>query len=102
MPADEYQVVVRADKAPSNEHAGRFNAPTINEVAIVVVGDPTQPRDIVIQRRNAGLRRVAETHRSYDALQYPIMFCRGEDGYHFNIPKINPDTLEPTEKKVRK
>lgn len=28
---------------------------------------------------------MSETHRSYDALQYPIFFWQGEDGYHFSI-----------------
>ncbi|XP_066451124.1 uncharacterized protein [Eleutherodactylus coqui] len=26
-------------------------------------------------------------HRSYDALQYPIMFCYGEDGYSLSLPQ---------------
>lgn len=26
-------------------------------------------------------------HRAYDVLQYPLMFCRGENGYYFNISK---------------
>ncbi|XP_070141006.1 uncharacterized protein [Drosophila kikkawai] len=28
------------------------------------------------------------------------MFCRGEDGYHFNIKMVNPTTGEETNKKV--
>lgn len=100
MPADEYRVVIRADKAPANEHAGRFNAPTFNEVAIVMVGQEFERRDIIIRRRDASIHRIAETHRSYDALQYPLIFCRGEDGYHFNIKQIDPYSHEPTNKKV--
>lgn len=37
---DNYQIVIRGDKVPSGEHAGRFNAPTIDEVAVIMVGDP--------------------------------------------------------------
>lgn len=90
MPSDNHRVVIRADKTPIGEHARRFNAPTIDDVAIVIVGEEFQSRDIVLQRRNEQLQRVSETHRSYDALQYPILFWQGEDGYHFNIKMINP------------
>ena len=92
MPTDEYKVVIRADKAPRHEHQRRFNVPTFDEVAIVMVGNEFDRRDIVLQKRNNLLQRVAETHRSYDALQYPLMFWQGEDGYSFGIPQTNPDT----------
>lgn len=85
MPSDEYQVVIKPDRVPFGEHERRFNAPTINEVAIVMIGTEFECRDIIIQRRDASLKRVTETHRPYDALQYPILFPRGEDGYHFNL-----------------
>lgn len=93
MPSDDHKIVIRADKRPAGEHERRFNAPTLNEVAIVVVGENLESRDIVIRRRNGNnLQRIYETHRSYDALQYPLIFCRGEDGYHFLIKMINPLT----------
>lgn len=94
MPADDYKVVIRADKAPAGEHERRYNAPTIDEVAIVIVGDEFESRDIILHRRNDNIQRVAETHRSYDALQYPIIFWQGEDGYHFNIKLRNAITSE--------
>ena len=100
MPTDDYVVVIRADKTPAGEHERRFNAPTINEVAIVIVGEEFNSRDIILHRRNGNVQRVSETHRSYDALQYPILFWEGEDGYHFNIKMINPQTDQETEKKV--
>lgn len=92
MPSDNHKIVIRADKTPAGEHVRRFNAPTINDVAIVIVGDQFPNRDIVLHRRNECLIRVSETHRSYDALQYPILFWRGDDGYHLNIKMINPLT----------
>lgn len=94
MPTDDYKVVIKADKTPVGQHERRYNAPTIDEVAIVIVGDEFESRDIVLHRRNNNIQRVAETHRSYDALQYPILFWQGEDGYHFNIKLINPTTGE--------
>lgn len=92
MPSDSNNIVIRADKTPAGEHARRFNSPTIDEVAMVVVGENLQSRDIVLHRRNNELKRVSETHRAYDALQYPLIFWQGEDGYHFNIKMINPTT----------
>ncbi|VDK84823.1 unnamed protein product [Onchocerca ochengi] len=56
-----------------------------DEVAIVTVGDQFEPRDIVLHRRNDQLVKIAETHRCYDALRYPIIFWDGADGYHINI-----------------
>lgn len=93
MPSDDHKIVIRADKRPLGTHARQFNAPTINEVAIVVVGENLESRDIVIKRRNDGqVQRVNEIHRSYDALQYPLIFWQGEDGYHLNIKMVNPST----------
>ncbi|XP_050340441.1 uncharacterized protein LOC126766765 isoform X2 [Bactrocera neohumeralis] len=85
---------------PMGQHARRFNAPTIDEVAIVIVGEQFESRDIVLHRRNEQLQRVFELHRSYDALQYPILFWRGDDGYHINMRLINPTTGQETSKKL--
>lgn len=91
MPSDDYKIVIRADKTPFGEQERRFNAPTLNEVAVVIVGENLGSRDIVLSRRDGNhLQRISETHRSYDALQYPLLFPRGEDGYHFLLKMINP------------
>ncbi|XP_076299348.1 uncharacterized protein LOC143218189 [Lasioglossum baleicum] len=98
--ADDLKVIIRADKTPLNEHKRRFNAPTAPEVAAVIVGTEITRRDIVISRRDQTKQRVAETHRSSDALQYPILFPRGEDGYHFEVYQTNPITGAATTKRV--
>jgi hypothetical protein len=100
MPTDEYTVVIRADKVPAGGHQRQYNAPTAEEVAVVIAGEECESRHIVLHRRNDGLKRIPETHRSYDALQYPILFWEGQDGYHFNIKMRNPQTGQETEKKV--
>jgi len=63
MQSDNHRIVIRADKTPFGEHARRFNAPTIDEVAIVIVGEQFPSRDIVLHRRNEQLQRVSELHR---------------------------------------
>lgn len=40
------------------------------------------------------LIRIPDCHRLYDALQYPLIFWKGQSGYEYNIPQINPDTAD--------
>jgi hypothetical protein len=100
MPTDECEVVIRADRRPVGEHERRYNAPTVDEVAVVMFAEEFNNRDIIIERRSENLQRIAETHRSYDALQYPLIFWQGEDGYHFIIMQSDPTTGRPTKKSV--
>lgn len=74
MVSDDYKIIIRADKRPIGEHERRFNAPQVNEVAVVMVDNESSFRDIVVQRRSNKLERIAETHYMYDALQYPLIF----------------------------
>ena len=74
MPNDTHKIVISADKTPPGQYVRRYNAPTIDQVAIVMVGDQFLPRDIIFHKRKAQLVRIAETYRCYDALQYPIIF----------------------------
>jgi len=71
---DDYQIIIKTDKVPSGEHAGRFNAPTVDEVAVIMVGDPVDNRAIKITRRNSTVSKISDLHRSYDALHYPLIF----------------------------
>ncbi|XP_014774554.1 uncharacterized protein LOC106872177 [Octopus bimaculoides] len=93
-PSPKFTIVIDADKRPSGEHAQRYNAPSCNDVAVLLHGEQHNNRVIVIHSRDRGLQRITETHRSYDALQYPILFPYGEGGYHFGIPQRKPN--EPT------
>ncbi|CAE1275461.1 unnamed protein product [Acanthosepion pharaonis] len=81
-----FSVVIDADRRLHGEHERRFNAPVCNEIAAVIHGEEHNSRDIVIRYRGGGLLRISETHRSYDCLQYPLLFPYGSDGYHFKIP----------------
>ena len=70
---DNYMIVIKADKVPSGQHVGRYNEPTINEVAVVMVDDAFELRDIQIKRRDntVTVHTIEDSHRSFDALQYP-------------------------------
>ncbi|GBM62165.1 hypothetical protein AVEN_199323-1 [Araneus ventricosus] len=100
MPSDECKVVICADRRPVGEHERRFNNPQINEVAIIIAGSDCDRRDIVIQKRGGSLQRISETNRSYDALQYPIIFWQGEDGYNFDVMQCIPNSESTSTKKV--
>ncbi|GBP76085.1 hypothetical protein EVAR_46953_1 [Eumeta japonica] len=71
---DNYTIVIKAGKVPSGQHAGRYNAPTINEVAVVMVGNALERRDMRIQRRDITVHTFEDSHRFYEALQYPLIF----------------------------
>lgn len=94
-PSPDFSIVINADERPQGEHERRFNAPTCNEVAAVIHGEQHNSRDIIISSRSNRLQRINETHRSYDALQYPLLFPYGEDGYHFGIPLHLPGNHGP-------
>uniref|UniRef100_A0A1I8G2V9 ATP-dependent DNA helicase n=1 Tax=Macrostomum lignano TaxID=282301 RepID=A0A1I8G2V9_9PLAT len=76
------RIVIHPDRRPSGEHIRRYNLPTANEVGILIVKDtedteapedgdePATSRDVVIQLRGGGYKRISKTHRSYDALEY--------------------------------
>ena len=50
---DLLKLVIRADKKPIGEHRGRFNAPTTNEVAAIIVNQDqgAEMRDIVLKKK---------------------------------------------------
>lgn len=81
----DFQMLITVDPKPQNAHKGRYNKPKTSEVALVVLGQTCEKRDIVLRGRDTRLTRISETHRSYDALQYTLKFFHGEDGYSINI-----------------
>lgn len=67
-----------------------YNTPTASEVAALIPGDfnlEMDNRDIVLQQKTGKLKRINEIHASYLALQYPLLFTYGEDGFRLGIKK---------------
>lgn len=65
-----------------------------NEVVAIMVGrveDPSPSRDIILQRTTGGLQRITNIHPKLMALQYPLLFPAGEDGYHKDIKYIQKE-----------
>ena len=67
-----------------------YNTPTTSEVAALIPRDfnlDMDKRDIVLQKHSGKLMRINEIHSSYLALQYPLLFIYGEDGFRLGIQK---------------
>ena len=88
-----FKLVIKEDCRPPNEHERRFNRPTNNEVAIVMIGDTTNKRDIIIHNRDSTVHRINEIHPAYDCLQYPLIYCKGEDTWDINMKQTNETKL---------
>ena len=83
------KVVINEAKRPLGEHSRRYNRPLSDEVGVLMPNDATNNRDIVLHYRDGGLKRISELHRSYDPLQYPLLFTNGNDGWHINLKLQN-------------
>ncbi|CAN6554501.1 unnamed protein product [Malus baccata var. baccata] len=50
------------------------------------IGQFHTERDIVVEHKTDGLQRITKLHPKYMALQYPLLFPYGEDGYRKGLP----------------
>ncbi|KAL0277960.1 UNVERIFIED_CONTAM: hypothetical protein Sradi_7309600, partial [Sesamum radiatum] len=71
-----------------------YNSPTADQVAAIWVegndGDIPFERDIIVHSHSGHRHRIKHYYGCYDPLQYPILFPRGDTGWHQNIDKISP------------
>jgi hypothetical protein len=75
--------------ASRTKDAHRYNVPTADEVAALMVGngyEAVDRRDVVIAQQASPIQRISELHVGYMALHYPLLFPYGEDGWHPKIP----------------
>ncbi|OMO50053.1 DNA helicase PIF1, ATP-dependent [Corchorus olitorius] len=74
----------------TDDHA--YAAPAGSEITVLIVGqndEVTEDRDIIIDHRSDGLKRISTLHPLYMPFQYPLLFPHGEDGFHLGIPYAN-------------
>ena len=83
------RIVINETKRPSGEHSRRYNNPLGDEIGVLMPNDATNNRDIVLHYRDGGLKHISELHRSYDPMQYPLLFPDGTDGWHLNLKLRN-------------
>ena len=82
----------------------QYNPPTSNELAALIVGNNCETegstRDVIVEERRRGLQRISENHPSFMALQYPLLFPYGEDGYRIDILHRDAETTQRKKKKT--
>ncbi|GJW00027.1 hypothetical protein Tco_1555278 [Tanacetum coccineum] len=69
----------------------QYNKLTVTEVAALITnnfGDGVLTRNIIIDSKDSGPKRISELHPSYMALQYPLLFLYGKDGTPSQIDDI--------------
>ncbi|KAB8118297.1 hypothetical protein EE612_061058, partial [Oryza sativa] len=74
--------------ATPNEHGNIYSAPVASEVVGLMVNDigtTEKGRDLIVEDHSLQLQRVNETHCKFMAMQYPLLFPYGEDGFHENL-----------------
>ncbi|GFR06687.1 ATP-dependent DNA helicase [Trichonephila clavata] len=59
----EFKVVINAERKPFGEHRERFNTPQTKEVAVVIVGQEFEKRDIVLNCRDVDMFAKIESER---------------------------------------
>ncbi|PWA99316.1 hypothetical protein CTI12_AA009830 [Artemisia annua] len=83
--------------------ANQYELPTADSIgAIVFDGGPESATDydVVIERHSGEPESVNKLHPAYMALQFPLLFIYGEEGYHLKLTLRNPDGSDQEEKKM--
>jgi len=78
-----------------------YNLPSVAEVVALIPGDFDEnldKRDIILQIKSRKLRRIHDCHVSYLALQYSLLFPKGEDRYRLGIKKTPTKTTKGKKK----
>ena len=78
-------LLLSAEARPAGDHAGRYNPPVEEDIAVILDASEGNRRDIVLRPRGGGREAISSLHRFYDALQYPLLFPRGDSTYHIEI-----------------
>ena len=79
--------------ATTLKHKGRLNAPTVDEIAVLLPSSDVikkkHKRYVTVNyRQKTGMNQlefIPDYHRSYDPLQYPLIFPDGQDGWHCDL-----------------
>jgi hypothetical protein len=67
----------------------RYNAPTIDEIAVILPGNQDQamnPHDIILHSHGGQLHFIHDHHVAYVPLHYVLLFPYSSDGWTYDIP----------------
>ncbi|KAF8109176.1 hypothetical protein N665_0101s0007 [Sinapis alba] len=87
QPEESFHMRIVSDRT---KDARTYNTPTASKVAALIPGDfslDMAKRDILLQQKSENLLRINEIHAAYLALQYPLLFTYGEDGFRLGMKK---------------
>ncbi|PWA70625.1 hypothetical protein CTI12_AA289650 [Artemisia annua] len=82
--------------------ATQYELPTADSIgAIIFEGGPETltDYDVVIERHSREPESVNKLHPQYMALQFPLLFIYGEEGYHLKLRLKNSDPLDTQDEK---
>ncbi|XP_020262692.1 uncharacterized protein LOC109838679 [Asparagus officinalis] len=85
---DELMTVRLVIMASRSGDGREQNMPSASEIAGLIVGNVEETigiRDIVVDDRKLGLSRISDLHPCFMAMQYPLLFPYGEDGYRLGV-----------------
>jgi len=88
----DYTLKLIADRSRNETHG----VPGADDVAALVIKDPTDEakgRDIIIEYKDMGPKRISEIHPKFMSMQYPQLFPYGEDGFNIKIPYQEKDGI---------
>ncbi|CAN1249083.1 hypothetical protein LINPERPRIM_LOCUS6977 [Linum perenne] len=80
-----------------------YDLPTGDELAALIVNDSgqaTYEQDIIVEHQNSRLERISVYHPSLMALQYPLLFPYGEDGWRSDIEVCSRTTDDDSDGKM--
>ncbi|GFQ02664.1 hypothetical protein PHJA_002410300 [Phtheirospermum japonicum] len=80
-----------------------YAPPSGSEIAALIVGDigyGNGDRDVIVEHRTEGLKRISILHPLYMPMQYPLLFSHGEDGYVPGIPFVSSPVKENIKRKT--
>ena len=84
---NDVKIVLHHKKSlkPTEAHNRTYNLPQSSEVAALVYGESAGDRDLILSARDGSMKRISIYHRSYDPLQYVLLFPYGEDGWELDM-----------------
>lgn len=82
----DFKIAFRADTSSDRR---RYNAPTVDELAVIIPGNESNLgqstiREIIVYLKDGTLRNINVNHSSYDPLYYVLMHPKGEQGWQAN------------------
>lgn len=82
--------------------SNQYELPTGDTIGAIVYDGGPETRtdyDIVIQRHSGEAESVNKLHPRYMALQFPLLFIYGEQGYHLNLMFMDLESSDMQEQK---